>query len=303
LYQGRFKSFPVQADDHLYAVLRYVERNALRAGLVQRAQDWRWSSARAHLRGRDDGLTALAPIRARFPRFAVGFGAAAAASALFHLVVYGVPLPYISYVLNVRSPNIRVPDIVSLKPQLILPGLLFDRASGYAAFAPWVFIGAIGSAPLLSRARSAALASLTIVAATIAAVSVISEWRGGWAPPGRYLAEVIPVWTPFVAAGLVAASSRLARYAASVAFAWSAFMALLFAGMPPVAYDDRVAEWFARFLPVHPLAFLPLVATDDLVTTLARSLILAGFVVGIAAFAARRPGIMARWTPSSPRTS
>ena len=44
LYQGRFKSFPVQADDHLLTVCRYVERNALRAGLVRRAEDWRWSS-------------------------------------------------------------------------------------------------------------------------------------------------------------------------------------------------------------------------------------------------------------------
>jgi putative transposase len=44
LYQGRFKSFPIQPDDHLYTVLRYVERNALRARLVKRAEDWRWSS-------------------------------------------------------------------------------------------------------------------------------------------------------------------------------------------------------------------------------------------------------------------
>jgi putative transposase len=44
LYQGRFKSFPVQTDEHFYTVLRYVERNALRAGLVDRAEDWRWSS-------------------------------------------------------------------------------------------------------------------------------------------------------------------------------------------------------------------------------------------------------------------
>jgi REP element-mobilizing transposase RayT len=42
LYQGRFKSFPVQADAHFPAVARYVERNALRAGLVGRAEDWRW---------------------------------------------------------------------------------------------------------------------------------------------------------------------------------------------------------------------------------------------------------------------
>ena len=43
-YQGRFKSFPVQADDHYYAVVRYVERNAFRANLVARAEQWRWSS-------------------------------------------------------------------------------------------------------------------------------------------------------------------------------------------------------------------------------------------------------------------
>ena len=44
LYQGRFKSFPVQEDLHLLLVLRYVERNALRAKLVNRAQDWTWCS-------------------------------------------------------------------------------------------------------------------------------------------------------------------------------------------------------------------------------------------------------------------
>jgi putative transposase len=44
LYQGRFKSFPVQADRHFLIVCRYVERNPLRAGLVRRATQWRWSS-------------------------------------------------------------------------------------------------------------------------------------------------------------------------------------------------------------------------------------------------------------------
>jgi putative transposase len=44
LYQGRFKSFVVQTDDHLLSVCRYVERNAVRAGLVERAEAWRWSS-------------------------------------------------------------------------------------------------------------------------------------------------------------------------------------------------------------------------------------------------------------------
>jgi putative transposase len=44
LYQGRYKPFPVQSDEHLYTVCRYVERNALRAGLVERAEQWRWGS-------------------------------------------------------------------------------------------------------------------------------------------------------------------------------------------------------------------------------------------------------------------
>ena len=44
IYQGRYKSFPIQADDHFYTVCRYVERNALRARLVPRAEAWRWSS-------------------------------------------------------------------------------------------------------------------------------------------------------------------------------------------------------------------------------------------------------------------
>jgi putative transposase len=46
LYQGIYKSFPVQDDRHFLTVCRYVERNALRANLVSTAlaQDWRWSS-------------------------------------------------------------------------------------------------------------------------------------------------------------------------------------------------------------------------------------------------------------------
>jgi len=44
IYQGRFKSIPVALDQHYFWVHRYIERNPLRAGLVSRAEDWRWSS-------------------------------------------------------------------------------------------------------------------------------------------------------------------------------------------------------------------------------------------------------------------
>jgi len=68
-WQGRFGAVAMD-EEYLAAALRYVSLNPVRARKVERAQDWRWSSTSAHLRGKDDGLTALAPIKARFPRFA-----------------------------------------------------------------------------------------------------------------------------------------------------------------------------------------------------------------------------------------
>jgi putative transposase len=49
LWQGRFRAFPIQENDHLLAVLRYVERNPLRAQMVSRAEEWPWSSLREWL--------------------------------------------------------------------------------------------------------------------------------------------------------------------------------------------------------------------------------------------------------------
>jgi putative transposase len=66
LWQGRFASFPMD-EPHLLACARYVELNPVRAKLVRRASDWRWSSARAHLAGGDDGLVAARPLLDRAP--------------------------------------------------------------------------------------------------------------------------------------------------------------------------------------------------------------------------------------------
>jgi putative transposase len=73
LYQGRFKSFPVQADDHYYSVLRYVERNALRARLVRRAEAWRWSSLWRRHSGGDKGRELLHPWPVPLPDNWVGW--------------------------------------------------------------------------------------------------------------------------------------------------------------------------------------------------------------------------------------
>lgn len=51
VYQGRFKAFPVETNEYYYTVMRYVERNALRANLVERAEAGRWGS----LWGRESG--------------------------------------------------------------------------------------------------------------------------------------------------------------------------------------------------------------------------------------------------------
>jgi putative transposase len=69
LYQGRFKAYPVQADSHFLTVCRYVERNALKAGLVDRAEDWQWCSLwRRRHRSVTDDVPALTPWPVPRPR-------------------------------------------------------------------------------------------------------------------------------------------------------------------------------------------------------------------------------------------
>jgi putative transposase len=61
LWQERFHSFPMD-EKHLYAAVRYVEMNPVRARLVTHAGDWPWSSSRAHLQGLDDRLVHVSPM-------------------------------------------------------------------------------------------------------------------------------------------------------------------------------------------------------------------------------------------------
>jgi putative transposase len=68
LYQGRFKSFPVQDDDHFHVVCRYVERNALTAKVVKRAEDWKWGSLWNWCRGTSSIQLAPWPVP-RLPRW------------------------------------------------------------------------------------------------------------------------------------------------------------------------------------------------------------------------------------------
>lgn len=78
LWQGRFASF-VMDEDYLLAAARYVELNPVRAGLVKRPGEYAWSSAGAHLAGRDDGLVRTRPLLELAPDWtgllATGLGA------------------------------------------------------------------------------------------------------------------------------------------------------------------------------------------------------------------------------------
>jgi putative transposase len=69
LWQGRFGSVAMD-EDHLESAVRYVSLNPVRARLVRKADEWEWSSVRAHLSGKDDGLVAVKPALDRFPDFA-----------------------------------------------------------------------------------------------------------------------------------------------------------------------------------------------------------------------------------------
>jgi putative transposase len=65
VWQGRFKAFPIPEDEHLLTVLRYIERNPLRAGLVPRAEDCPWSSLHGLARDRPSALLDPGPVSAR----------------------------------------------------------------------------------------------------------------------------------------------------------------------------------------------------------------------------------------------
>jgi len=61
LWQGRFASY-VLVESYLIACVRYIEMNSVRAGLVSRPEEWRWSSTSAHINKKDDRLVKVAPL-------------------------------------------------------------------------------------------------------------------------------------------------------------------------------------------------------------------------------------------------
>jgi putative transposase len=62
LWQGRFKSQPVEKEKYLYECGRYIERNPMRAGMVKYPWDYKWSSCSVYVKGEDDGITTVDPL-------------------------------------------------------------------------------------------------------------------------------------------------------------------------------------------------------------------------------------------------
>ena len=67
LYQGAYKSFPIEADQHLTTVIRYVEQNPLRTKLVKRAEDWKWGSLHRRVSGTPKERKLLSALPTKLP--------------------------------------------------------------------------------------------------------------------------------------------------------------------------------------------------------------------------------------------
>lgn len=73
LWQGRYGSV-VMDEEHLVNAFAYISLNPVRAGLVEHASDWKWSSVHAHLSGKHDGITKITPALSRITDFAALLG-------------------------------------------------------------------------------------------------------------------------------------------------------------------------------------------------------------------------------------
>ena len=126
LYQGRFRTFAIEKDDHFLAVLRYVERNPLRANLCKRAEDWKFGSA-WRIAHRDGELLASWPVPEPqdWRSFVNKAQTGAELEAIRHSVVHGTPYGNKGWV--TRFTVLR--SIPNSRATLLIPSPLSIRAS------------------------------------------------------------------------------------------------------------------------------------------------------------------------------
>jgi len=111
VWQGRFYSCPLD-ESHLWTALRYVELNPVRAGMVEAAERWRWSSAAAHCISESDRLVTMDPWRKRWTtaewrEYLAAGESAAEAGALRHCTHTGRPLGSSEFVAQLEQATLR----------------------------------------------------------------------------------------------------------------------------------------------------------------------------------------------------
>lgn len=247
---------------------------------------------------------------------ALRFGGALALGALaagaLNLALYGLPVPYAGYAFGIgAAQRFLGQPTLSFEVWRALPGMLFDRAFGIAGSAPWVFVGVAGILPALrwerpaptrprpatgSEAREAESArargspgaarlapGLAAVLGSVAALSIYRLWEGGWAPPNRYLVDVLPLWAPFVAYGIGALRVAITAVLAALGGVATFF----FAAIPNLAYnalgEARLVEALDQVLVVDPFGWLPSFEVPDLVALAVAWLRAIPLVAGVAA--------------------
>jgi len=212
-------------------------------------------------------LLALLPFirdwpRAQIVRFLVGAVALGLVAALVSLVTFGIPLPYVGYVFGTAAAQTIDPEPTwTFRFWVGLPAILFDRVFGIAGTAPWLFIAALGAASALRARRAMLLPAAFATTTSLILLSLFRLWEGGYAPPNRYIVDILPLATPFVAYGLIVASAPIVRVVCAAAIAVSALMTAVLLAVPSAAlntaFEDKPRELLASALGIDPLGWLP----------------------------------------------
>jgi hypothetical protein len=205
-------------------------------------------------------LVALAPF-VRDRRFFVAAGAVAIVAIASNAVLYALPLPYAGYLFGMGAAQaVTGQSTLTFQFWVGLPAILFDRTFGVSGSAPWLFLALLGVVPAW-RGVPLLRPALVTVAVTLAALSIYRYWEGGYAPPGRYLVDVLPLVVPLVGWGLASVRGVVVGAFAIAAVALSAMAAFVFAAAPDRALNDafqqRMQDVFDAALGVNPLGWLP----------------------------------------------
>jgi hypothetical protein len=200
--------------------------------------------------------------RAHLLRFGAAVAAVAVVAIASNAVLYGLPVPYPGYFFGTsQAQALTNAPSITFQFWVGLPAILFDRTFGLAGSAPWLFISGLGAIPALRAAPRALIPAGAAIVTSLLALSIYRYWEGGYAPPNRYLVEVVPLAAPFVAYGLAAARDWWMRIFVGLLIGMSAYAGFLLSAMPARALNDafqqQLQDLFDISLGLNPLGWLP----------------------------------------------